>query len=198
MANWIKLRINNRIYLLKKRKEKFKKNTDSFFYKTLLKREYYIPLDKSQLFINWMFQRVFRNNSKVPFSVSFTSTIYGFKNIILPKNSDSIKTSFAVSGGCYFGICDGTTLEIGENTLWAYNVCIQTSNHDLYDRNKYKLASIKIGKNCWIGNGVAILAGVELGDNVTIGANSVVTKSFPSNVVIAGCPARIIKNLDVK
>ncbi|MEQ1734610.1 MAG: hypothetical protein ABL940_13115 [Bacteroidia bacterium] len=37
------------------------------------------------------------------------------------------------------------------------------------------------------------MPGVTLGNNVTVGANSVVTKSFPSNVVIAGCPAKIIK-----
>ena len=64
------------------------------------------------------------------------------------------------------------------------------------NRTKHKLASVKIGKNCWIGNSVTILPGVELGDNVTVGANSVVTKSFPSNCVIGGCPAKIIKQFN--
>ena len=40
-----------------------------------------------------------------------------------------------------------------------------------------------------------MLAGVELGDHVIVGANSVVTKSFKGNVVIAGCPAKIIRTL---
>ena len=104
--------------------------------------------------------------------------------------------SFAVSGGCYFGISNNTTLEIGEGTIWAFNVSIQTSNHDLLDRTKFIGASVKIGRNCWLGNSSTILAGVELGDNVTVGANTVVTKSFPSNVVIAGCPAKIIKEIN--
>ena len=147
------------------------------------------------MLINFIHQRIFRINCKVPFSVYFTNTIYGFENIILPQKADSIKLSFAISGGCFFTIFNGTTLEVGENTIWAHNVCIQTGNHDLYDRNLYNLKSVKIGKNCWLGNCVTILAGVEIGDNVTVGANSVVTKSFPSNVVIGGVPAKILKQI---
>ncbi|MBK9400940.1 MAG: hypothetical protein IPN36_08800 [Bacteroidetes bacterium] len=55
--------------------------------------------------------------------------------------------------------------------------------------------SVRIGRKCWLGNGVVITAGVTLGDNVVVGANAVVTKSFPSNVVIGGVPARILKEV---
>lgn len=47
----------------------------------------------------------------------------------------------------------------------------------------------------WIGEGVSIMPGVTLGDNVIVGANAVVTHSFPANSVIAGCPARVIRAL---
>ena len=50
--------------------------------------------------------------------------------------------------------------------------------------------------NFWAGGGVTILPGVTLGDNVVVGAGSVVTKSYGDNVVLAGNPARIIKELD--
>lgn len=51
-----------------------------------------------------------------------------------------------------------------------------------------------IGNNCYIGPGVQIVGPVQLADNITIGAGSVVTKSFDTpNVIIAGVPARIIK-----
>lgn len=145
---------------------------------------------------NWFHQRIVGINRSVPCSVYYTSKIEGFKNIILPpKNTTSIKISFAVSGGAYMRIFDGTTLEIGEGTLWAFNLCIITGNHGLIDRSDYTYKSVKLGKNCWIGNAVTILPGVELGDNVTVGANAVVTKSFPSNVVIGGNPARVIKEV---
>ena len=52
---------------------------------------------------------------------------------------------------------------------------------------------VTIGDDAWIGGGAIICPGVTLGNNVIVGAGSVVTKSFGDNVVIAGNPARIIK-----
>lgn len=180
---------------LKRKYKTVKATLAVLYFDRLLKRPYYKRIPNGILFVNFIFQRIFGINKKAPFSVYYTNSIDGFENIVLPKNDESIKLSFAVSGGCYFAIFKGTTLEIGEKTIWAFNVCIQTGNHDLYDRSVYHTKSVKIGKNCWIGNGVTILAGVELGDNITIGANSVVTKSFPANVVIGGVPAKILKEL---
>jgi|LauGreDrversion4_2_1035121.scaffolds.fasta_scaffold67887_2 acetyltransferase-like isoleucine patch superfamily enzyme len=175
---------------------KFKKIFGNFYFKTLLRKKHYLYISNSQLFINWIFQRIFRNQSYIPNSIHFTTNIQGYNNIIINGNPESIFISMAVSAGCYFTIFRNTTLTIGENTIWACNVCIQTGNHDFIDREKYTVADVKIGKNCWIGNSVTILAGVQLGDNVTVGANSVVTKSFPSNCVIAGCPAKVIRTFD--
>lgn len=167
------------------------------FWKRMLKlgnrESYQVIQPKSLLVVNWIYQRVFNINGEAPISVHYTSLIQGFENITYGKG---VEISFAVSGGCYFGITKGTTLTIGDDTIWAFNVCIQTANHDFIDRKKYIGKSVKIGKNCWIGNSVTILPGVELGDNVTVGANAVVTKSFPSNVVIAGSPAKIIRHID--
>ena len=53
-----------------------------------------------------------------------------------------------------------------------------------------------IGNNVWLGDKVAILAGVHIGNNVIIGANSVVTHNIPSNCIAAGVPAKIIKKLN--
>jgi acetyltransferase-like isoleucine patch superfamily enzyme len=164
----------------------------SRFFK-LIGRNYYVDLPLGLLIMNFIFQRVFRINSCIDRSVHYGSLIVGEKQIII-SGAESFKC-LAGKGGCYFTAFEGTTLSIGENTIWAFNVCIQTGNHKFEDLNKYDVASVSIGRNCWIGNGAAILAGVTLGDNVVVGANSVVTKSFPSNVVIAGVPAKIIKIL---
>lgn len=55
---------------------------------------------------------------------------------------------------------------------------------------------IAIGDDCWIGGGAVICPGVILGRRVVVGAGSVVTKSFPDDVVVAGNPARVIRRLD--
>ena len=80
----------------------------------------------------------------------------------------------------------------------ASNILITTENHGIDPQKKYAeqiLISndVKIGRNCWIGEKVTILPGVTIGNNVIIGAGSVVTKSFEDNTIIAGCPAKCIK-----
>ena len=53
-----------------------------------------------------------------------------------------------------------------------------------------------VGDNVVIGSGAKLLGAIQIGDNVVIGANSVVLKSVPENVVVAGVPAKIVKNID--
>lgn len=63
------------------------------------------------------------------------------------------------------------------------------------DISLYSKGPVIIGDNVWVGAGSCILPNVTIGNNCIIGANSVVTKSFPDNCVIAGNPAKIIKQL---
>ena len=95
------------------------------------------------------------------------------------------------SGGCY--IQGGNGIEIGDGTIFAPGVKVISANHDPKDL-KHWLPDrpIRIGNSCWIGANAVILPRVELGDNVIVGAGAVVTKSFPSNVVLVGNPARVI------
>ena len=86
-------------------------------------------------------------------------------------------------------------MEIGANFLFAPGIKIISANHgvnnELKDEN---IEAVKIGSNVWLGANVIILPGVSLGNNIVVGAGSVVTKSFPDNVIIAGNPAIIVKS----
>lgn len=162
------------------------------YFKTI-NRAYYVRFSIGLLLLNWIVQRIFRVNADVPYSVHYTNKITGWKNCFF--EDEIALANICASGGAYITVFDGTTLEVGSGTIWAYNVCIQTGNHKPGKLDEYDVASVKIGRNCWIGNGAVILAGVSLGDNVVVGANAVVTKSFSGNVIIAGVPAKIIREL---
>ncbi len=164
----------------------------SFYFKSI-NRQYYKHIPVGLLLLNWIVQRVFRINAEMPFSLHYTSRISGYKNMEIDRTS---LTAFAVSGGAYIVASKAKSLTIGKHLIFAHNLCIQTMNHDLQDRKKFVHEPVVIGDNCWLGNSVTILPGVSLGNNVTVGANSVVTKSFPSNVVVAGVPAKIIKRVE--
>ena len=91
----------------------------------------------------------------------------------------------------------GGGIYIGDYVRFGPGVGILTSNHDLYNRDKYNMKPIKIGDYCWLGMHVMVMAGVELGPSTIVGAGSIVTKSFPEGYcVIAGNPAKVIKQLD--
>ncbi|HGF7101387.1 TPA: chorismate mutase [Enterococcus faecium] len=106
--------------------------------------------------------------------------------------------SFYANFNCTF--LDVSTIEIGDNCMFAPNVQLYTATHPLHPVKRNSgleyAKPIKIGNNVWLGGGVIVTPGVTLGDNVVVGAGSVVTKSFPDNVVIAGNPARIIKTVE--
>ena len=96
-------------------------------------------------------------------------------------------------------ILDVAEVKIGNNCMMGPNVQIYTATHPLEadKRNSGRefAKRIFIGDNVWIGGHAVINPGVSIGNNVVIGAGSVVTKSFPDNVFIAGNPAKVIKTI---
>ncbi len=142
------------------------------------------PLPWGLWLVNVVFQRILGVNGTYPFMVHFTSRVTG--SVIAGKN---VWVSFAVSGGCYIQGING--IEIGDDTIFAPGVKIISANHSKHDLSKYEPSTpIRIGKRCWIGANAVILPGVELGDDVVIGAGAVVTRSFSARSVLAGVPAR--------
>lgn len=133
------------------------------------------------------FQRILNINNarKIPWPVHFTSKVFG-------DIRAGEMTSPGYAPGCYINAING--VDLGDNVWIGPSVKIISANHDIYDYSKHvKSARIKIGNNVWLGANAIILPDVTIGDNTIIGAGSVVTKSMPDNVIVAGNPARIIK-----
>ncbi|QKD13837.1 acyltransferase [Mesorhizobium sp. NZP2077] len=87
-------------------------------------------------------------------------------------------------------------VSIGKNCLIGDCVVIQDSNyHEIDEGSGVKTKAVLIGDNVWIGRNSIILPGVELGDHSVIGAGSVVTKSVPARSLVAGNPARILREV---
>ena len=113
---------------------------------------------------------------------------------------ENVSTADAV-----FNISSGNIL-IKRDTVLAHEVHILTGFHRFYNGKLAKLQmdkdaprevplsgyDITIGSGCFIGSRVTILKGVTIGNNVIIGAGSVVTKDMPDNVFVAGVPAKIM------
>lgn len=102
-----------------------------------------------------------------------------------------------ISPGCRISASDEIT--IGDGTMLANGVYITDSDwHGIYDRIKRPLppTPVHIGRNVWLGDHSTILKGVTIGDNSIVGAGAVVTRDIPANVIVAGNPARVVRELD--
>jgi galactoside O-acetyltransferase len=96
-------------------------------------------------------------------------------------------------------LVDDTHIYVGDYSMFGPNVTIATAGHPICPELRQKGLQynmpVRIGKNCWLGAGVIVLPGVTIGDNVVIGAGSVVTKDIPSNVVAVGNPCRVLRQI---
>jgi acetyltransferase-like isoleucine patch superfamily enzyme len=156
----------------------------------------YIPGTTVSLWLlNALVQRVFRIDAACRYGKHFTSRVMHASGLVIEDECPRVRRSLAVSGGCYINAADG--LWVGKGTIWAPNVAIVSQDHGRDDRDSAPpTAGIRIGRDCWLGFGCVVLPGVVLGDRTIVGANAVVTRSFPEgHQVIAGAPARMVKRL---
>ena len=113
-----------------------------------------------------------------------------------------IGNDVSIMDNCQFSAAAG--IYIGDGTLLGSNVFITDNFHGKSNfraleippakRNLYIKGKVKIGNNVWLGRNVCVMPNVTIGDGVVVGANSVVTKSIPAYCVVAGVPAKIIKD----
>lgn len=103
---------------------------------------------------------------------------------------------------CNFGttMVDDTHIYVGDYTMFGPNVTVATAGHPILPELREKVyqynAPVHIGRNCWLGAGVIIVPGITIGDNVVVGAGSVVTKDLPSNVVAVGNPCKVLREIN--
>ncbi len=127
-----------------------------------------------------------------PFYVDYGNNIYFGNNCEVNMN-------------CTF--LDDNKIIIGDHALIAPNVQIYTAYHPTsaaerfgppkpdgtFEFCKTQTEPVVIGDHVWIGGGVIILPGVTIGNNVVIGAGSVVTKDIPDNVIAYGNPCKVVR-----
>ncbi len=104
----------------------------------------------------------------------------------------AICCAYKITIGNYVNIGTGTKIY---DTDWHPIEHLERRKNPGINLDKIKYAEIIIGDDVWTGANVIILKGVSLGKRVIVAAGSVVTKSFPDDVIIAGNPARIIKRI---
>lgn len=137
------------------------------------------------------FQKILGFNRSLPFPVSPGIRISNYKNLVLGENVINNFQSF----GIYYQNFSAL-IYLGDDCYIGPNVGIITSNHDVEDPKMHLPGKdVVIGAGCWIGMNSVILPGVTLGDGSVVGAGSVVTKSFPEGVVIAGNPAKLVRRV---
>lgn len=155
-----------------------------------------VTIDENTIIDGFAFQKIIiNNNSKIGSYSLLTCTShlskYG-KGLKIGKNSSVGRfTEFGAAGG----------IEIGDNVIMGSYVSFHSENHNFDDINTLireqgvTSKGIKIGNNIWVGAKVTFLDGSQVGDNSVVAAGAVVKGIFPSNVIIGGVPAKILKKI---
>lgn len=117
-----------------------------------------------------------------------------------------------IGNNCSFGRCSQITacnkILIGDNVLTGAFVIISDNDHGLFvekdlgknprERALNSKGEVVIGNNVWLGDKVAVLSGVHIGDGAIVAANAVVTKDIPPYSLAAGVPATVIKQINTR
>ncbi len=131
------------------------------------------------------------------FAALRTYTCYGDpRRLHFGKHLGLANTLFNVASGDIY---------IGDETIFGHNCMVLSGVHEFVEGRRKSLVvgggdtpqygkEIRIGRGCWIASGVIVQGGVTIGDNVIVGAGSVVTKDLPSGVFAVGIPATIKKS----
>lgn len=112
----------------------------------------------------------------------------------------TIEDDVYINFGCV--ILDCAEVTIGSHSLLGPNIGLYAANHSTDATERINGGCygkpIHIGKNVWLGGDVKVLPGVSIGNNTIIGTGSIVTKNIPANVIAAGNPCKVIREITDK
>ena len=144
--------------------------------------------------------------------IAFGDGVFIGKDVWLniARHEESSGAKISLGNGCRIGrratISARNSIVLENDVLLAPSVLLMDHNHEFSDINLpihsqgiTTGGTIRVGKNCWLGYGAVIFCAagdLTIGQNSVVGANSVVTKSVPPFCVMAGAPARIVKQYD--
>lgn len=120
---------------------------------------------------------------------------------IFDKRNISIGNNVKIGARCVLSGLGGIT--IGNNVSFAREVIIWSDNHNYYSPDllpydgEHIIAPVEIGDNVWIGARVCITPGVKIGEGAVLAMGAVITKDVPSGAVVAGNPAKVVKYRDM-
>ena len=114
-----------------------------------------------------------------------------------PCRDFSIGTFSLISGALHADI--GAPIRIGNRVRIGHDVSLLTVDHDVGPEEMRsgprKYGEIEIGDGAWLASRVVVLPGVRIGAGAVVAAGSVVTRDVPDNTLVAGVPARFVRNL---
>lgn len=111
----------------------------------------------------------------------------------------SIGDNTFIGADCFFACSDSVEITIGKNCDISFGVCFMCGTHEIGDSHKRAGVGtnrpIRIGNGVWIGCRATVLGGVTIGKGAVVGAASLVNKDVTDNVVVAGVPAKVTREL---
>ena len=117
--------------------------------------------------------------------------------------ADNHYKNLLIGEGCWFNIAClfdlGAQIRIGDKVSMGHGVLILTRSHEVGTSEQRALTllvkPVNVGSGVWLGSRSTILPGVTIGDGAIVAAGSVVHQDVPPNTLVAGVPARVVKNL---
>jgi len=164
-------------------------NLKLFFERIFTNILYLVPSEVGVLIRRFFYKPLFRKAGK-KISIKGSVILKHLYNIEIGEHTN-------INHFCFINGMGG--IKIGKDCEIAPMVSIVSFNYKkdnlplLYKDQGEEKNPIEIGNNVWLGSKVTVAAGIKIGDNCIIGANSVVTKDIPPNSMAVGSPAKVIK-----